>query len=140
MLLWLNRDEKEVIEGLHVLREMKRDRAFPSEILKLREEIEDLKIAKSRLTEEHAREDRELRHMIGLEKKRQEVEVEQATKSAVLAVQEENLAADRKRFADEMAFQRSRFEEEVGYLKGMMADIRARLPNVNVALEGKMRR
>jgi len=140
MLLWLNRDEKEVVEGLRVLREMKRDRALPTEILELREEIEDLKIQKSRLTEEHAREDRELRHMIGLEKKRQEVEIEQAKKGAVLAVQEENLAADRKRFADEMAFQRTRFEQEVGYLKEMMADILARLPNVNVALEGKARR
>ncbi len=115
---------------------LEREVDLSDEVIRLKRQISDLEINKSKITEQHDREERELRHMIGLEKKRQEVELVQGKRDATLAVREENLAADRKRFEDEMGFQRKRFEEEVGYLKDMMKEILGRLPNVEVALGG----
>lgn len=102
------------------------------DVIRLKTEIEDLRIAKSRLTEAHEREKRELTHMVGLEKKRQEVELAQGKREATLAVREENLKADRDRFEEQMKFTRKRFEEEVGYLKDLMGEILDRLPTVTV--------
>lgn len=126
---------KDKIEEL--LRQKKgllREVELSDEVLRLKTQISDLEVKKSTLEEKHAREDRELRHMIGLEKKRQEVEIEQAKRETGLTVREENLAADKKRFGEEMTFQRQRFEEEVKYLKDMMGQILSRLPDVNVEL------
>jgi len=91
-----------------------------------------LRISKSRVTEEHEREKRELTHMIGLEKKRQEVELTQGKREATLTVREENLKADRERFEEQMNFTRERFEKEVGYLKDLMGEVLDRLPTVTV--------
>lgn len=102
------------------------------DVIRLKTEIEDLRIAKSRLTEEHQREKRELTHMIGLEKRRQEVELAQGKREATLSVREENLAADRERFEEQMEFTRERFEKEVGYLKDLMGEVLERLPTVTV--------
>jgi hypothetical protein len=102
------------------------------DVIRLKTDIEDLRISKSRLTEEHEREKRELTHMVGLEKKRQEVELTQGKQAATLAVREENLTADRKRFEEQMAFTSKRFESEVGYLKELMVQVLERLPTVTV--------
>ena len=102
------------------------------DVIRLKTEIEDLRIQKSRLTEEHEREKRELTHMIGLEKARQEFEVEEATQKATLSVREENLKAERQRFDDHMAFTEKRFTKEVSYLQDLMAKILERLPTVTV--------
>lgn len=106
---------------------------YGAEVLKLREEIETLKIEKGRKEEESARKEREIEHKVGLERKRQEFEVEAAKRDATLTVREENLAADRKRFEDQMAFHEKRFSEEVTYLKEMVGQVLERLPNVTVA-------
>lgn len=116
---------------------LEREVDLTGEVVRLKKDISDLEINKSKLQEGHDKQDRELRHMIGLEKKRQEVELVQGKKEAELSVREQGLVADQKRFADEMGFQRARFEQEVGYLKEMMKDILARLPNVNVEFAGK---
>jgi hypothetical protein len=145
---WLGQDDDELLEEIRGLRKeiveiearkaaIARDVELSDEVVRLKRDISDLKIDKSRIEEDHAKQERELRHMIGLEKKRQEVELVQGTQAAVLKVREENLAADKKRFEDQMTFQQQRFEAEVRYLKDMMGDILARLPNVNVALDGK---
>lgn len=102
------------------------------DVIRLKTEIEDLRISKGRLTEEHERERRELTHMVGLEKKRQEQELAAGKREAVLSVREENLAADRERFEEQMEFTRERFEKEVGYLKDLMVQVLERLPTVNV--------
>lgn len=126
---------KQAIADLKIEREAAgKEVGLTRELVALKTEISDLKIDKGRITEEHAKRERELTHMIGLEKKRQEVELDQARRDIALKVREENLAADKSRFTEEMKFQRERFEKEVGYLKDMMADILDRLPNVNVAL------
>lgn len=106
---------------------------YGAEVLKLREEIETLKIEKGRKEEESARKEREIEHKVGLERKRQEFEMEAAKREATLTVREENLAADRKRFEDQMAFHEKRFSEEVTYLKEMVGQVLERLPNVTVA-------
>ena len=131
---------REEIAGLKAEREArKRERVLHDETLRLKEQIEDLKIEKGRLTEDNQREIREVRHMVGLERKRQEFEAEQAKKdveaakrTATLEVREENLAAERQTFDDHMEFREKRFTEEVDYLKDLMGQILDRLPTVNV--------
>lgn len=102
-------------------------------VTELREQIVTLEIEKSKRTEEHEREQRELRHMIGLEKKRQEFEIQQAKRETTVTVREENLKADRTRFEEQMAFNTERFEKEVGYLKDLMVEALQRLPTVTVS-------
>lgn len=99
----------------------------------LRERVEKLKIERSTLEEKNAREERELRHMIGLEKKRQEFEIESARRETTLQVQEGNLKAERERFEADMKFRSDRFDSEVGYLKDLMGQILDRLPQVDVS-------
>lgn len=96
-------------------------------LLKLREEIETLKIGKARLEEENARAMREVEHKVGLERKRQEFEVDAAKREVTLKVREENLQADQRRFKDQMEFHEKRFSEEVGYLKGMLGQVLTKL-------------
>ena len=70
--------------------------------------------------------------MVGLERKRQEFEINQARRETPVAVREENLDADRKRFETQMAFTTERFASEVGYLKELMGEVLDRLPTVRV--------
>lgn len=106
--------------------------ALAGTVQKLRKEVETLETEKARRTEEFATREREIEHKVGLERKRQEFELGAAKREATLAVREENLAADRKRFEDQMSFHEKRFTEEVTYLKEMMGQVMERLPNVNV--------
>jgi hypothetical protein len=142
MIVIASREEKELLERLRRLATKDTAGVLTEEIVGLRRQISDLEISKSKIEEGHAKERRELTHMIGLEKKRQEFEITQAKAETTLKVQQENLAADKTRFAGEMSFQRERFEKEVGYLKDMMKDILDRLPNVNATLDlgGKRKR
>ena len=96
----------------------------------LKEELTTLRIDKSKKEEEFAREKREVEHMVGLERKRQEFEMEAAKRGAVLDVREENLKAERKRFEEAMSFHDKRFTEEVGYLKEMIGRVLEAIPNV----------
>ena len=122
---------------LEDLREHAKGLELATSVLNLKKQINDLEIEKSKLKEQHEREDRELRHMIGLEKKRQEFEIEQSKRETKLTVQQENLAADKKRFEDQMKFHETRFTEEVSYLKEMIGNVLERLPNVSASFEAK---
>jgi hypothetical protein len=95
----------------------------------LREQVEKLEIEKGRKDEEFERKEREIEHKVGLERKRQEFELASGKREATLAVREENLKADRKRFEEQMKFHEERFTAEVGYLKEMLSDIVQRLPS-----------
>lgn len=95
----------------------------------LRAEVEALETSKARKEEEFARKEREIEHKVGLERKRQEFELASGKREATLTVREENLAADRKRFEEQMKFQSDRFASEVGYLKDMLGQIIKRLPS-----------
>ena len=122
---------------LEDLREHAKGLELATSVLNLKKQINDLEIDKSKLKEQHEKEERELRHMIGLEKKRQEFEIEQSKRETKLTVQQENLAADKKRFEDQMKFHETRFTEEVSYLKEMIGNVLERLPNVSAAFETK---
>ena len=105
------------------------------QLTKLREELETLRIEKGRKEEEFTRKEREVEHKVGLERKRQEFEIQQAKREATVTLREENLAADRKRFEDQMEFHNKRFTEEVTYLKDMVAKVLERLPTAEIAME-----
>ncbi len=110
------------------------------DLTKLREELETLKIEKGRKEEEYAKKDREIEHKVGLERKRQEMELGLAKREAVLGAREEALKADRQRFDDQLAFHEKRFTEEVGYLKTMIGSLAAKLPTATITEERGKRR
>lgn len=140
MILIVSKEEKELVTRLRALGadisgSLEKVSAYSAEVIALKKQIANLEIEKSQKEESFARQERELRHMIGLEKKRQEVEIEQARKETSLSVREGNLAADKKRFEEQLTFNTKRFETMEVYLKEMMQSILERLPNVNVALK-----
>lgn len=134
MILIVSREERELIARLRSLQPVSEAAGLTEQVLTLKRQIVDLEITKAKKDEEHATQERELRHMIGLEQKRQSVEMEQAKREATLSVREENLKAERTRFEEQLKFNTSRFESMEKYLKDMMSDILQRLPNVTMAI------
>jgi len=119
--------------------ELKGERDALKRVKSLQEQISRLEIDKGKLVEDNDRKIRETTHMVGLERKRQEFEAEQAKKGieharaqAILEVQRENLETERAAFVKEMKFREERFTQEVGYLKDLMTQILDRLPTVTV--------
>ena len=100
--------------------------------VQLKKEIEDLTIQRDRKMEEFEKKDREVEHKIGLERKRQEFEVEQAKRETTVSLREENLKADRDRFEGQMKFHEERFSAEVTYLKDMVGQVLKRLPSAEI--------
>jgi hypothetical protein len=128
----IRRLSKEVAE-LHGERDAGKEAVtLADSIGRLKKELTDLRIEKDRETEKHQREKREVEHMVGLERKRQDFEVDAAKRDVKLTVREENLKEDRARFEQEMKFTRERFEKEVGYLQSLMKEVLERLPTVTV--------
>jgi predicted nuclease with TOPRIM domain len=111
---------------------IKEEFSLSATVLELREEISRLKVERSTIEEEYERQEREVRHEVGLLKKQTEAETEIARKEAVLEVREENLDADRTRFEEQMRFTTKRFEEEGKYTRELMTEILKRLPTVTV--------
>lgn len=131
MLVIVSKEEKELLQRLRALEPVG---ALSEQVLKLKKEIADLEIGKGKAKEQHEREERELRHMIGLEKKRQEVEITQAKRDTELTVREGNLKAEKDRFEQHLKFNTERFEKMEAYMKEMTTSILGRLPNINVEL------
>lgn len=102
------------------------------EVDSLREQRNNLMIDRDLQNEKYNRREREIEHQLGLERVRQEQELKLSKREATLAVKEENLVADRKRFEDQMAFHEKRFTEEVGYLKGMIEPLLEALPKMTI--------
>lgn len=113
--------------------------ALAGDLMKLREELETLKIEKGRKEEEFKTKEREIEHKVGLERKRQEFEREQAKREASVSIREENLKADRKRFEEQLKFHEDRFTSEVGYLKDILGDVLKRLPSEEITTIRKRR-
>ena len=144
MIIFLSKHERELIDRLRSIGGSGETAALTDEVLTLKREIADLEVGKSKLTEEFGKRERELRHMIGLEKNRQEQErqqaviaLKQASVAAKLEVREENLAADKRRFEEQLAFNTERFSTMEKYLKDMLSDILQRLPNVSMNIKRK---
>lgn len=136
MIVIVSKEEKELIERLRKLEPVS---ALTDQVLMLKKQIAELEITKSKREEEHAKQERELRHMIGLEKKRQEVEIAQAKKETELNVREGNLAAERARFEENLKFNTTRFEAMEKYMKETLTDVLARLPNVSMEIKKSAR-
>jgi hypothetical protein len=105
----------------------------------LKKEISQLEIDKAKKTEEFACREREVEHKVGLERKRQEFEISQAKRETEVKVREENLAADKERFKDEMEFQRKHLEGEIGSLRELVTEMLKRLPSAEIYAEVKRR-
>lgn len=139
MIFIVSKEEKELVQRLRALQPISEATVLTEQVLTLKKQLVDLEIAKSKIEEAHKTEERELRHMIGLEKKRQEVELVQAKKEVELTVRESNLKADQKRFEENLKFNTERFEKMETYLKDMMGNILERLPNVNMEISKRSR-
>ena len=141
------REERELLERLRKLQPEDRNSVstLTAELIALKNQIATLEIDKSKRQEAFEKGERELRHMVGLERKRQEaereqqkVELDQSKKAATLDLREANLVADRQRFDEQLKFNTERFETMEKYLKDMMANILDRLPNINVKMKGSV--
>lgn len=138
MIIVWSKDEQELVKRLRdlkVLGSADTVSGLTAETVALKTQISTLEIDKSKREEANARQERELRHMIGLERERQKVETTQAKKEAELGVREQNLTADRKRFDEQLTFNTQRFEKMEEYLKSMLGQVLERLPNVTAALK-----
>ena len=98
----------------------------------LEKKIADMEIAQAKKQEAWDRREREVEHKVGLERKRQEFEIEQAKRDTQVTVREENLKAEKERFKSEMDFQRKRLEEEVGSLRELVQKMLERLPSAEI--------
>lgn len=98
----------------------------------LRKEISRLEIDRDKKQEEWSRREREVEHLVGLERKRQEFEITQAKRETEVKVREENLAADKERFKAEMNFQRERLSGEVESLRELVGEMLKRLPSAEI--------
>ena len=86
----------------------------------LEAEIEKLRLEKGRKQWEYDRREMEVEHKVGLERKRQEFEIQQAKREAAVTIREENLTTDTKRYQEQMGFHQERFSQEIGYLRKMV--------------------
>lgn len=100
----------------------------------LQKEITRLEIDLSKKQEDWNKREREVEHKVGLERKRQEFEIEQAKRETSVTVREENLSADRKRFEEQLEFHQTRFETEVKYLHEMAEKLMERLPSADIKI------
>lgn len=109
--------------------------SLQAKVAALREDLSKLEIDKSKKEETFQRREREIEHKVGLERARQEQELKAAKREALVEVREENLAAERKQFSDQMKFQTDRFAAEQEYLKDLMGQILKRLPDITASLK-----
>jgi hypothetical protein len=115
---------------------LKSERDETAERNELRDQIADLKREKAQLTEDNDRKIRETEHKTGLMRAKTSQDIDNAKRETELKVREENLAADKQRFAGEMEFQRKHLQGEVDRIDGVLRAILERLPVIDVALSG----
>lgn len=98
----------------------------------LQEQISKLEIEKSQIEEKHQKREREIEHKLGLEKQRQEQDLDIAKRKATIDAEEKFLVQKKDLFTTEMNFTRDRMTTEVEYLKGMVGQVLERLPDARV--------
>jgi chromosome segregation ATPase len=107
-------------------------RRLQNEQTKLKEQIADYGIEKSRIEEEFARERREIEHHVGLERERTTLEIQQAGQQARLDVREENLQAEKDRFKEHMDFYKEQMDRHIDDVKNLLNQVMTRIPTVTV--------
>ena len=118
------------------IKALRTERDKTAQLTQLKRDVEDLKLEKARLVEDNDRKIRETEHKVGLLKIKQDHDVGNARRETKLEVREENLAADKQRFADEMTFQRKHLQGEVNRIESILSKILDRLPTIEVELTG----
>lgn len=98
----------------------------------LMEQVEQLRIEKARITEQHAKELREVEHSVGLQQRRAEFEKQAATREAELKVREENLQHEQEAFEKQLKFITERFGETEAWIKEAFSEVLGRVPKVTV--------
>ena len=120
--MFTKRDKEELVEEIaklrgeiKLLREEKKAVGkaadLQGEINDLQKKLTELEIEEDRITEKHQRERRDVEHMVGLERKRQEFEVEQAKRETQVELREAALTEQRKRFEEQMKFIENRLAD-----------------------------
>jgi hypothetical protein len=108
--------------------EVSEELGLSARIVSLEREKTAKEIELDRVKEQHAREKREVEHMVGLHKDRVKQEIELAKREQSITVREENLKADRERFEQQMQFMQKRMETELERLNNLTSEILERLP------------
>ena len=98
------------------------------DVVALRTEVESLKIERSRIEEEFARERREIEHKLGLEKKRQESDLETAIQKADLDAREKWLENQETQFDEKLEW----FKKQTQEHQKLSKEILSRLPKITV--------
>lgn len=119
------------------IKALRTERDSTAAVSKLRDDLAALKREKATLVEDNDRKIRETEHKVGLLRTQQEHEVANAKRETTLSVREENLKADKQRFADEMKFQRDHMQREVDRFDGIAKALMDRLPVIEVDLSGR---
>lgn len=121
------------VAGLEGRRDgVKEELDLSTRIIALEKEKTSKEIELDRVNEKHAREKREIEHMVGLHKKQVEQDITIAKREQTVTIREENLKADRDRFEDQMKFMQKRMETELERLNKLTSEILTRLPTVKV--------
>jgi chromosome segregation ATPase len=115
-------------EREHVSEEL----GLSARIASLQREATAKEIELDRVKEQHAREKREVEHMVGLHRKKVEQEIQMAKRETQVTLREETLKADRERFEAQMTFMQTRMETELERLNALTSEILGRLPKVTV--------
>jgi hypothetical protein len=96
------------------------------ESLELKREVEALKIERSKIEEDFARERREIEHKLGLEKRRQEADLEAAIKGA--DARERWQKQQEEQFDEKLDW----FKEQTAEHQKLSKEILSRLPKITV--------
>jgi hypothetical protein len=132
----LSEEIERLTREVSALRAEKKDfseqRSLQEKIIALKQTIQDLEISRDKKNEAFDRRERELTHMIGLEKKRQEFEIKQSVDNARLQVREENLKVEREQFSKDIKFKEDQLTKQIAYLQDIMKSLMERLPTVTV--------
>lgn len=103
-----------------------------AEVNNLREEKNQLIIDKNLINEKYAAREREIEHKLGLERLRQKTELELGLREQTVKLREDNLTEDRKRFEEQMKFNREQMEGQIKYLKDLISPLLEALPKMTI--------
>lgn len=115
---------------------LREERDSTREVSNLKREITKLTIDRDRIKEDGDRQVREAEHQAGLLLTGQEQETANVRRETMLEVREGNLAAERKRFEENMKFRDDQVRGEMSRLQEMTQSLLDLVPKISVELEG----
>ncbi len=110
-----------IVSGLRAEKKSLQDiNTLEAERQRLTKELADLQISFGKEKEKHDREKRETEHLVGLQKKRGEFEVQASKREAILDVREEHLKAATDALEQRMKFMQEQFDKQFDSLNDLM--------------------